>query len=267
MKLFVIGSGCGGHPAGVHHKPGNPWKIPGNSTISPADAAAYMGLHNVMMVRYGDEPAPPFEPYARPFCGLKRLVWSVVGDASTTSNNAASDADTVLPLAARMPNMTGVIMDDFFRRDAANPARLSLSQLADLHGRLRSAPRPLDLYAVLYKHEMDLPIQPFLEHIDAITYWTWRANELPGLESDFARFEAFVPRHRKLLGLYMWDYGESRPMPAETMRDQCELGLQWLRSGRVEGLVFLASCIVDVGLQTVEYSRQLIAEVGEEEIG
>jgi hypothetical protein len=226
-----------------------------------------MGLHNVMMVRFGNDPAPPFEPHARPLRGLKRLVWSVVGDASTTSNNAASDLDAVLPLAARMPNMTGVIMDDFFRRDAANPARLSLSQLADLHGRLRSAPRPLDLYAVLYRHEMDLPVQPFLEHIDAITYWTWRADELPGLESDFARFEALAPRHRKLLGLYMWDYGESRPMPAETMKRQCELGLKWLRAGRVEGLVFLASCIVDVGLETVEYSRQLIAEVGQEEIG
>jgi hypothetical protein len=65
----------------------------------------------------------------------------------------------------------------------------------------------------------------------------------------------------------MWDYGASRPMPAEAMKRQCELGLQWLRAGRVEGLVFLASCIVDVGLETVEYSRQLIAEVGQEEIG
>ena len=87
------------------------------------------------------------------------------------------------------------------------------------------------------------------------------------LERDFAKFEAFAPRHRKLLGLYMWDYGESRPMPAEAMKHQCELGLKWLRAGRVEGLVFLASCIVDVGLEAVEYSRQLIAEVGEEAIG
>ena len=40
-------------------------------------------------------------------------------------------------------------------------------------------------------------------------------------------------------------------------------GLEWLRQGRIEGMVFLASCICDMGLETVEWTRQWIAEVGD----
>jgi hypothetical protein len=39
-------------------------------------------------------------------------------------------------------------------------------------------------------------------------------------------------------------------------------GLQWLQEGRIEGMIFLASCICDLGLETVEWSRQWIQKVG-----
>ena len=53
----------------------------------------------------------------------------------------------------------------------------------------------------------------------------------------------------------MWDYGAKRPMPVNLMEKQCETGLQWLQEGRIEGMIFLASCICDLGLETVEWTR------------
>jgi hypothetical protein len=64
----------------------------------------------------------------------------------------------------------------------------------------------------------------------------------------------------------MWDYGEAKPMPVSLMRYQCELGLKWLREKRIEGIIFLASCIADLGLKAVEWTRKWISKVGDEKI-
>jgi hypothetical protein len=53
-------------------------------------------------------------------------------------------------------------------------------------------------------------------------------------------------------------------MAVEMMRHQCELGLRWLREGQIEGMIFLASCICDLELEAVEWTRSWIARVGAE---
>ena len=60
----------------------------------------------------------------------------------------------------------------------------------------------------------------------------------------------------------MYDYGNGKPMPVDLMKYQCKLGLQWLRHGRIEGMIFLASCICDLELETVEWTRRWIEQVG-----
>jgi hypothetical protein len=51
-------------------------------------------------------------------------------------------------------------------------------------------------------------------------------------------------------------------MPLELMKRQTELGLQWLRAGQVEGLIFLATNVLDLGLETVAWTREWIAAAG-----
>ena len=47
------------------------------------------------------------------------------------------------------------------------------------------------------------------------------------------------------------------------MERQCELGLKWLREGRIHDLIFLANTVLDVGLPSAEFSRQWIKKVGD----
>jgi hypothetical protein len=68
------------------------------------------------------------------------------------------------------------------------------------------------------------------------------------------------PGKQRVLGCYMWDYGTGHPMPVELMQRQVELGAQWLREGRIAGMIFLASCICDLELEAVEWTRRWIAE-------
>ncbi len=50
------------------------------------------------------------------------------------------------------------------------------------------------------------------------------------------------------------------------MQKQSELGLQWLKSGEIEGIIFLGSNIMDKNLKAVEWTREWIAQVGGEKL-
>lgn len=237
------------------------------STIGPAQAAAYLGVPNLVMVSYHGKPEPPYEPCAQELSGLRQVVWSVVGGGGT-SRGFEEELGATQRLAAQFPNITGAMMDDFFI--GPPDPRLAVytpEEIAAMRDRLHaSQPRPLDLWVVLYNHNMVLPIAPHLAACDVVAFWTWTGNELPQLEENFARAEALAPQARKVLGCYMYDFGNSQPLPVEAMQRQCEIGLRWLREGRIEGMILLGTCIADLGLETVEWTRRWVDRVGEQEI-
>ena len=140
----------------------------------------------------------------------------------------------------------------------------ALGALKRLRKRLDALEPPLALWVVLYTHEFDKAILP--QHLglcDVVTMWTWRARDLVRLDANLARFEKLVGPKRKVLGLYMYDYGTGKPMPVEAMERQCETGLRWLRQRRIDGMIFLASCICDLDLDAVEWTRRWIAKVAD----
>jgi hypothetical protein len=251
-----------GHDAGAHNES---WGLPNASRITPVEAAFYLGIPNVIMVRYLGRPSLPFDQFAVPFRPLKQVVWSVVGAKGETDQK---EQKHVLELAARYPNLAGVIMDDFFAGAFENGtkddvAALSLKELRQLRGRLTVGGRRLDLWAVLYEHQLDKSLDDYLSLLDKVSFWTWDSDKLRDLKSNFEKFEIVAPKCGKVLGLYMWDYGKKRPMPLDLMQRQCELGLEWLKATRLDGMIFLASCICDLELETVEWTRRWITEVGD----
>ena len=250
-----------GHEAGSHDRG---WGLPAPSHITPVEAAVYMGIPNVIMVRYGEEPIPPDLQYTVPFRSCRNVVWSIVGAGGLT---AEQERTRVLDLAGQLPNMGGVMMDDFFLNHPATnneTAVLSTGQRQEIRRRLTRGERRLDLWVVLYDHQLALPVKRHLDLCDKVSFWTWRAENLEHLEDNLDVVETLAPACGKVLGCYMWDYGDKRPMPVQAMEKQCTLGLRWLHEGRIEGMIFLASCICDLGLETVEWTRDWIASVGQE---
>ena len=260
-----------GHPAGSHN---NQYGLVGESHITPAEAADYMGIRNVMMVHYGADPKPPFDKWSKPLAKFDRVVWSIEG-------GGGEDVDAALELANTLPNLQGLLMDDYFGRvphqaenvptdtteNFAESGAFSLKALQQLRGRLNNIKKPLDLWVVLYTHEFEMAnLRSHLDLCDVVMMWTWVANNLVNLEKNFARLEELAANNRKILGLYMYDYGAGKPMPVDLMELQCETGLRWLKEGRIDGMIFLASCISDLGLDAVEWSKRWIAKVGEQQI-
>lgn len=73
-----------------------------------------------------------------------------------------------------------------------------------------------------------------------------------------------MPGKRLRLGCYMWDFGSKKPMPLELMKHQCDLGLKWLKAGRIEGMIFLATNVCDLPLESVEWTREWIGRAGDQ---
>ena len=251
-----------GHDAGAHN---DSWGLPKPSRITPTEAAFYLGTPNLIMVRYLGRPPLPFDQYALPFRALKRVVWSVVGaDGQTDEQERAH----VLDLAARHPNVTGLMLDDFFGSERPSQgndlAVLPPETLRELRGQMIVGGRRLRLWAVLYEHQLGKSLAPYLELLDLVSFWTWDSEKLQVLERNLDQLEKVTPRCGRVLGCYLWDYGKKRPMPLDLMRHQYELGLRWLRQGRIEGMIFLASCLCDLEMDAVEWTRNWIAQVGDQ---
>ncbi|HOZ46232.1 MAG TPA: hypothetical protein PLO37_02385 [Candidatus Hydrogenedentes bacterium] len=246
------------HAAGAHNKE---WNLPRPSRMTPAEGAFYLGVPNLLMIRYQSEPAMPFDSYAISFRPLKRVVWSLTGASAETSEEERTH---VLDLARRFPNIVGFVMDDFFQGDGRGA--LAPEQLRELRSQLTVDSVKRDLYVVLYQHQLDLPIQSHLDYCDKVTFWTWKSEDLDALEGNLDRLERVAPKQGKLLGCYLWDYGNRAPMPLDLMKKQCALGRAWMREGRIEGMIFLASNVCDIELETVEFTRDWIASVGDETV-
>lgn len=247
-KLWIWAHEAGSHNSG--------WELPAPSRMTPAEGAFYLGVPNIIMVRYDDKPAPPFEQYAIAFSPLKRVVWSIVGAGGRTEKE---EVELARNLAAQFPNICGVMMDDFFKGDGEGA--YTADELSQIQEQLTVYGQKLDLWVVLYNHQLGVPVDEHLAQCDVVTFWTWRSDDLNALEENFGCIERIAPSCKKVLGCYMWDYGNRKPMPISLMEKQCQLGLQWLRSGRIDGMIFLASCICDLELETVEYTRRWINEV------
>ncbi len=236
------------------------------SVMTPAEGAFFLGVPNIIVVqssaseaRYG-RLEPPFAPYTVALRPLRRVVWSVGG-----SGGFHSPAETreVLALARSTPNFTGIMLDDFFTgQKRGKRAQLTVPELGQIRRQLKETGKKLDIFVTLYVTHLSLPLGDYLELIDVVTLWTGNPAELANLESNLRKAEVLAPRTRKMLGCYLVDYGRKAGIPVSSMKLQCETGLRWLRDGRIEGIIFLGNTTMDLGFESVEWTRRWIGEVG-----
>ncbi len=228
------------------------------SRMTPAEGAIFLNVPNLHMIRWRGLPAYPYDQFAVTFSSLKQVTWSIVGSGGQVEGD---ELQRVLDLAGSHPNITGVYLDDFMRKNGRGA--LSVDDLAAIRPRLNVAGRRLDLWVVLYIKQLDLPVAPYLEYCDVVNLWTWNSDDLNDLARNLDRLEAINPGGRVSLGCYLWDFHNRRPVSIPQMERQCELGLRWLREGRIESIVFLANTTCDVGIESAPWAQAWIRKVGD----
>ena len=268
-----------GHETGQVDGPGNRWKLDAATAYyHMADAAKFMGLDNLNAIRW-DKPPKAFRDSLR---GLKRLTWPMSGHKTEVNFTYDALADWNFAVADEMPNVTGFDLDDFILasgpsvavdtptgRRMVSPTRFPYAQLVEFRRRLDAYPRRLELRAVIYDELLDKrkdpqDLLPVLELVDSVTYWTWKAANLPKLPAYFRRYRALAPDKRTYLGVYLWDFGGHCEMSEEMMALQLKIGLELFRAGEIEGFVFLCSSICNRPYPAITYLRNWLARHGGE---
>ena len=270
---------------------------PGGSRMTPAEGAFWLGVPNLLFIRSNSQPASPevevgrkktsYQQYATSFQPLDRVVWSVVGGGG---EGGMRELPATLSLAQEFPNIRGIFLDDFVRpipRKEATDAHtgrpaMPLADLRRLREQTKTNGRPLDVWVTLYTHEInperknkaipyrscEPPLADFLGDFDVLTLWTWDSAEIPELEANLLALEKIAPKKARIaLGLYLWDFQNKKPVSVEMMKHQCDLGLKWLKEGRISEMIFLANTMLDVGMPSADFSRQWIKEHGGQKLG
>ena len=229
------------------------------SRITPAEAALMLDIPNMLMINCEGTP-PAFSHdahgYAESFITMKKVMWSAVGSGGLRVGN---EDKFICLLAEQYPNVVGAFMDDFFM-DSKSPDEAE-ALLKEIRAGLSKACRPMELYTVMYSREIDTVDPRLMEYIDGISLWTSDSNQLAHLEENFNALEKKFPKHKKLLGIYMFDFSKGMPITNELMEHQCELGLQLLKEGRLDGMIFEANSVMGIGLTSELWLRDWIKKV------
>lgn len=241
------------------------------SVMSPFEAAVYMGIPNIMMVQQYPEKGqeswyqpwePPFEQYTVPLSMLKRVAWSLTGGGGTTKD---WERKQVLSMAHKTPNIVGLYLDDFFHDPKDKEvASLTLDQLRNVRRQIKGPDKKMDLYVTFYTQFLNRPLGEYLKLIDVITLWGDPVKD----SSNLALLEKLAPNSRKMLGLYTTDYDKKRipawiGMPVPAMQRQCEVALECLREGHIEGIIIYGGTTLDLGFASVDWTREWIRKVAD----
>ncbi len=241
------------------------------SVMTPAEGAFYLDVPNIIVVQSSEREAPhgrlqpPFAQYAVAMRPLAKMVWSVVGSGGF---HCEEETKEVLQLAKTSPNFAGVMLDDFFfsKQEEGRWARLSVEELTNIRRQLDAGGRPMEIFATVYADQLQLPIADYLKLIDVVTLWTVKPEDLKDLEANLKKVEAAAPKIKKMLGCYVVDYSRKQGMPVESMKLQCQTGLRWLKEGRIDGIIFLGNTTMDLGFESVPWTRRWIGQVGDIEL-
>ena len=262
-----------GQNPGSHHldSPEGGYKLPGTNLMDSREGCTFFGIEKCCRVTMSTGPFPPFDKEAEKIKDLKEIVWSAIGAGDVKQyENDQNDLDDVLRIAGIYPNISGAILDDFFLPEdipGKNNARHSFESISKISDRLHGfSKRRLDLWMVWYTYQLDFNVGSYIKLSDVMTLWTWKGSDLAELDANIQKFVRKAKDKRRLVGCYMWNYGESKPLTMDQMKFQLDRYYHWLKKGDIEGIIFCSNCIADIGLDTVDYTRKWIADVGNERI-
>lgn len=255
-----------GQSPDAHYEHDNIYKLPGHSRMTAMEGAIYFDIPNMCRVRMMGHPMPPYDQESIALDSCKEVVWSLLG-AGGEPVTEWGDVEEVIRQAKLFPNITGGVFDDFFLPHRI--AHYTPEKLHEIKERMcQESGRHLDMWVVCYEDKLDSieNIADYLNVFDVITFWTWKGSALERAGENIDRIRRMVPGKRVMAGCYMWNYGERCPLTLEQMKQQTDLYMDYLKSGKLAGMVVCSNCIADLGIEAVDWMRKWIREHKEIEL-
>jgi hypothetical protein len=232
-KLWVWGNPEMGQP-GVH-------TAESFAQASPIERAKILGVPNVIMAGQGlpdsDDAAEKEMAAAQ---DAKRIIWEIAPNKinGVLSFDYAATIARVKALASRHPKIEGILLDDM--STVAIGAGLKPEHVRAVREQLADTRDKIRLWGVVYTMNLhDSHLAAYVNELDVINLWTWHARDVTKLEENVAFCKAQWPDKPIVLGLYLHDYGDGKPISPELLRHQNETAFSLVQQRKVDGVVYL----------------------------
>lgn len=236
-----------------------------NCSMTPEGFAEEYGIRNAFIVSYGGNIQPPFDGLAKRLSGLKEVVWSVLGDASTPLPEAElGNAEDIIAALEAGKNITGGVVDDFFSPERMK--RFTPEVLKKIRAALNAA--GLKFWCVLYEMQLDHEqLSRYLDCFDGVTFWIWKSEQIVHAQEHLEKMFSLAQGRRVMLGMYLYDYAAgAKKMDPVLFERQLKLYFELLKQKKAEGIIFCSSTVGDADFETNRILKRYIREQGNTEI-
>ena len=148
------------------------------------------------------------------------------------------EATHLSEMSLKYPNIIGGVVDDMIGNCGT---KYSKKIYMEMHDALKSANPNLELYGVVYTHELDKPMaKRLVDCIDHVILWTWDKDQLMDLDVNIERCLRLFPGKPIMMGVFMFDYGLTcLPSDVPSIRYQLEKSRKYLQEGKIQDIVIL----------------------------
>lgn len=169
----------------------------------------------------------------------------------------------------KYPNLCGVYMDDFFgiyQPDDEERNEKAIKLLKGIRETLATSGQEVPINMTFYNHELDKMSKEVFDYVDALTLWDMHNTHVPTLPDRFEFLEKEFPKHKKYIGIYIYDFMNNIPYPDDMMEAQCEYALKLLKEGRIEGMIFECNAVMGLGFPSEKWLTDWIEKVKDIEL-
>lgn len=226
-----------------------------DSDVSPVEGAAYLGAGNIFYVPMG-------RPTDRDAATLKMQSVSQVGWSMEREENVLE----LIELKKKYPNITKAVFDDFFNPENihTNFTNYSVKKMLEMKEKLHEA--GIEMWVVLYTRLLENDIRTYLKLFDGVSYWYWHEASEEEFNQKIEWLFENTPGQKKMVGCYLYDFGNEREMNPETVRSQLDKNLQFIQEGRIEGIILHTNAVGGMGFAGYEEARKWVEENSAETI-
>src|SRR5207253_2551055 len=151
------------------------------SRMTPAEGALYLGVPNVVFVRYIGKPMPSeFEHSARSLSPFKRVVWAInfaprrKGPVQFNWTSVDEEEHQIIrDMLKRRPNIIGLILDDYFRSSGEKRTATGSAAVA----KVKSSFGRAEFWDALYTRDIETTDKAHLDLMDVMTIWTKESKD------------------------------------------------------------------------------------------
>ena len=108
--------------------------------------------------------------------------------------------------------------------------------------------------------------EPYVAPFDGIIMWTWCEKNIHWVPKKFEAFKKLTEGKRRMIGCYLWNFGEKKPATAEAVKWQLDWYRERLLAGEIEGVVLHTNTMADLDYEAYDAATAWMEEHGDEEI-